>query len=98
MFVHDEAVDFRMLAHRAHIGGNDDVHEGDLFALVALGGNVTRQLFVIHLVLQENLGVASHGHEVGGHADNGINVADPPSVRSIAKHGILPFMGKLWPV
>ena len=84
-----------MLADRTDVGGHDDVHEGDLLILHALGGDVTSQLFVIHLVLQKNLRVAAHGHQVRRNTDNGINIADAPTVRTITEHEILPFMGRV---
>ena len=82
-----------MLAHRADIGRNDDVHEGDLLILHALGRNVASQLFIVHLMLKVDLRVHAGGHQVGRNADDGIDVADPPSVRAIAKHGNPSFPG-----
>ena len=97
LLVHDVAVDLRVLAHRADKGRHDDLHEGHLFALGALLGNVARQHFVVHLVLQKHLGVAAHGHQVGRDADNGIDGGDTPTIGTESKHRLyLASLSMMW--
>ena len=86
LLVHDEAVHFRVLTNSPDIGRHNDVHEGNPLALGALGGNVASHHFIVQLMLEENLGIAAHGHQVRRNADNGINGGQPTAVRTISEH------------
>ena len=83
----DEAVDFRVLGHSADKRGDNNLHERNFLALRRLRRNVARQQLIVHAVLQENLRVAAHGHQVRRNADDGVNGRHAPSVGSKSEHG-----------
>ena len=87
LLIEDEAVDFRVLGHSADERSGNNLHERDFFALRRLRRNVARQQLIVHAVLQENLRVAAHGHQVRRNADDGVNGRHAPSVGSKSEHG-----------
>ena len=91
LLVHDEAVHFRHLRHAAHKAGDEDFHKGDFYAFPALFGDVAHQGFVFHIVVQKNLRVAAHGHEVRGDLHDGVHIAHTAAFGAVSKHGVPSF-------
>ena len=93
LLVHDKAVDFGHLGNRAHVAGYQNFHKRDFDAFAAFLRDTAHQRFVLHVVVQKNLRVAAHGHEVGGNLHDGVDVMHALALGAVSKHGVPSFLG-----
>lgn len=90
--VHDEPVGLRHLRDGPDIGGDDQLHKGDLHALPALVAHVAQQRLVFRVVGQKDLRVAAPWHQVRGDLNDGVEMLDPLSFGAASKHGHSSFL------
>ena len=90
LFVEDKTVDLRIGGDSPDISGNDDLHEGNLLAFQALVGDIAAELFKVCPMIQEDLRITAHRHQIRRDLYNGILLFQAFSIRSASEHGFIP--------